>query len=288
MTHADEPDSVVADDAVPPTSPPAPEGGAPHTRAPAVQTPRTESSGAPDPNLALFMAAARDPAVDVAKLERLMALRKEVEEDSRKRAFYAALALAKGEFGPILKTRQVDYPHKDKEGQTKYSYEQFADIGAVVDPILARHGLGYRHRTVQAGGKLTVTCILSHAEGYSEENTLEGLEDKSGQKNANQAVGSTVTYLQRYTLKQALGIGAKNDDDGMAGDADPMITADDAVYIEQLIADTGGDLARLLTTVGADNIADMRASQFKQAAWLLETLKRRDKKAKAAADGTAQ
>ena len=270
-----EPDHI-ADDAAPPTALPAP-----------------RMAAAADPNLALFMAAARDPQVDIAKLERLMALRKEVEEDSRKRAFYAALALAKGEFGPILKTRIVDYPHKERDdreggGRTKYTYEQFADIGAVVDPILAKYGLSYRHKTVQAGGKLIVTCILSHADGYSEENTLEGIEDKSGQKNPNQSVGSTVTYLQRYTLKQAIGVGAKNDDDGQGGDDDPMITADDAVYIEQLIADTGSDLERLLKTVGADNVVDMRASQFKQAAWLLETIKRRDKKAKATADGTAQ
>ena len=260
----------------------------------ATEAPPPPSARAADPNLALFMAAARDPQVDVAKLERLMALRKEVEEDSRKRAFYAALALAKGEFGPILKTRTVDYPHKERDdreggGRTKYTYEQFADIGAVVDPILGKYGLSYRHKTVQAGGKLIVTCILSHADGYSEENTLEGIEDKSGQKNPNQSVGSTVTYLQRYTLKQAIGVGAKNDDDGMSSeDADPMITADDAVYIEQLITDTGGDRDRLLKTVKAENVADMRASQFKQAAWLLETVKRRDKKTKATADGTAQ
>lgn len=62
MTHA-EPDSVVADDAAPPTSPPAPEGGAPHS--PAVLTPRTEPSGAP--NLAAALAAAQGEIVNPAK-----------------------------------------------------------------------------------------------------------------------------------------------------------------------------------------------------------------------------
>jgi ERF superfamily len=225
-----------------------------------------------------------------------MAMFKEREQDSRKRAFYAALARAKGEFGPIIKTRVVDYEHREREGRepggrTKYKYEELADISAIVDPILSKHGLSYRHRTVQGqGGKMTVTCVLSHEDGYSEENSLEGLEDKSGQKNPNQAIASTVTYLQRYTLKEALGIGAGRDDDA-GGFDDPMITPDDVVYIEQLIGETGSDLERLLRTVGADSVVDMHASQFKQASWLLETVKRRERKkaeASEAADGPAQ
>ena len=271
---------TVAADAVDTAEPPAPEGGA-------VSNPRAVTpSGAPDPNLAALIAAARDSTVDVAKLERIMAMVKDREEDNRKRAFYAALALAKGEFGQIIKKRLVDYEHKDKSGRTSYRYEELADVSAVVDPILSKHGLSYRHRAIQNGDKITVTCILSHAEGYSEENSLEGFKDASGQKNPNQAIASTITYLQRYSLKEALGIGAGRDDDA-GGFDDPLITPDDVVYIEQLIADTGSDLEKLLKTVGAESVVDMRASQFKQAAWLLETVKRRDKKKAEGADGTA-
>lgn len=283
-THPNPDSAVVADDVVDAAPPLAPEGAASQALA---APPTREPSGAPDPNLAALIDAARKPDFDVAKMERIMAMMKEREEDARKRAFFAALALAKGEFGPILKTRQVDYPHKDGQGRTSYKHEELADISAVVDPVLARHGLSYRHRAVQNGDKITVTCILSHADGYSEENSLEGFKDASGQKNPNQAIASTITYLQRYTLKEALGIGAGRDDDA-GGFDDPMITPDDVVYIEQLIADTGSDLEKLLKTVGAESVVDMRASQFKQAAWLLETVKRREKKKAEAADGTAQ
>lgn len=285
MTHAEKSNPTLeleADRAADATLPPVPEGATP----PAV-TPRREPSGAPDPNLALLIEAARDPTFDAAKMETAVKLIERREEAARQRAFYAALALAKGEFGPILKKRQVDYEHKDKTGRTSYKYEELADIGAVVDPVLAKHGLSYRHRAIQNGDKITVTCILSHADGYSEENSLEGFKDASGQKNPNQAIASTITYLQRYSLKEALGIGAGRDDDA-GGFDDPMITPDDVVYIEQLIIDTGSDLEKLLKTVGADSVTDMRASQFKQAAWLLETVKRREKKKAEAADGTAQ
>ena len=217
-----------------------------------------------DPILLMIANAARDPAVDIEKFERLMALRERVSLADARRAFYAALAKAKGEFGPILKTRVVDYEHSDGQGRTNYRYEELADVGAVVDPILSKHGLSYRHKTVQDGVKIKVTCILSHEDGYSEENSLEGEADKSGKKNPNQAIASTVTYLQRYTLKEAVGVGAARDDDGAGGaPEDPVIEADDVVYIETLIRDTDSDLAKFLEFVRAPSIAEMRMSQFK-------------------------
>jgi hypothetical protein len=226
--------------------------------------------------------AARDPAVDIEKFERLMSLRERVSQAEARRAFYAALADAKGEFGPIIKTRVVDYEHSDGQGRTNYRYEELADIGAVVDPVLSKHGLSYRHKSAQDGAKIKVTCILSHRDGYSEENSLEGEADKSGKKNPNQSIASTVTYLQRYTLKEALGLGAARDDDGDGGGPeDPVIDFDEVAELEQLIRDTESNLAIFLETIQAPSIAEMRLSQYKRAKGLLNEKKRR------AASGTA-
>ncbi len=74
-----------------------------------------------------------------------------------------------------------------------------------------------RHKSEQAAGKVRVTCIVSHSAGYSENTTLEASEDHSGNKNTIQAIGSAATYLQRYTLKLALGLSASTDDDGQGG-----------------------------------------------------------------------
>jgi hypothetical protein len=233
--------------------------------------------GAPpsDPILLMIANAARDPAVDIEKFERLMALRERAGMADARRSFYGALARAKGEFGPILKTRQVDYAHKDGGGRTNYKYEELADVGAVVDPVLSKHGLSYRHKSTQEGGKIRVTCILSHEDGYSEENSLEGVEDKSGMKNPNQAIASTVTYLQRYSLKEALGLAASNDDDAAVGPAaDPVVDADDVAYVETLIRDTESDLPKFLETIGAPSVAEMRLSQYKRGIGLLNRKKR--------------
>jgi hypothetical protein len=259
----------IADAAVGVSPPPAP-------LVPAESMPHTPSAGAQDPLLAMIADAARDPAVDLAKLQGLMALKKEVEADRARRAFFAALALAKGEFGPIIKTRVVDYPHKDERGRTSYKHEDFFDVAIVVDPVLSKHGLSYRPKSTQEGGRIKVTCILSHADGHSEENSLESIEDKTGQKNAAQAIASTVTYLQRYTLKEALGIAAGRDDDG--GDPDPdqgLIDGDQLIQIQELLKETQSNLEIFFDTVGCGGFTDMTIAQWKRGVALLNEKKRR-------------
>lgn len=159
--------------------------------------------------------AARDTSVDVEKFERLMLMKERVEKQHAERDFNAAIAAAKLEIGPIVKNKTVDFT--SAKGRTNYKHEDMAEIARTIDPILARNGLSYRHKSEQSNGKLRVTCIVSHASGYSEPTTLEAAEDHSGNKNSIQAIGSAATYLQRYTLKLALGLSASTDDDGQGG-----------------------------------------------------------------------
>jgi hypothetical protein len=75
--------------------------------------------------------------------------------------------------------------------------------------------LSYRFRTeTPINGPVIVTCIVSHRDGYSEENSLSAGRDDTGNKNSLQAMGSAITYLQRYALKASLGLAAGIDDDG--------------------------------------------------------------------------
>lgn len=163
---------------------------------------------------------------NVETLNSLMELQERWEHNQAKKAFDEAIAAAKSEIGPIRKNRHVGYDSKKADsGRTEYSHEDFAEIAKQINPILANYGLSYRFRTASpVDGPVSVTCIISHRLGYSEENSLQAPRDVSGSKNPIQAIGSTVTYLQRYTLKAALGLAAENDDDGQQSGA-PIIQA---------------------------------------------------------------
>lgn len=182
----------------------------------------------------------------VETLDKLMALQERWEANQARKAFDQAIAAARAQIPPIIKNREVDFT--TGKGRTNYAYEDFAAIARTVDPILSQHGLSYRFRTAQEGPNITVTCILSHSGGYSETTSLTAGRDESGNKNSIQAVGSTATYLQRYTLKASLGLSVSHDDDAAAAAPEPAF--DLSPWRERIVASFGNPSA--LRAVAAD------------------------------------
>jgi hypothetical protein len=188
-------------------------------------------------------------------VEKLMSLQERWETGQARKAFDRAIAAAKAKITPIQRNAKG---HNDKR------YADFAAIAKVVDPILSEHGLSYRFRTAQSD-RISVTCILSHEDGHSEETTLSGPADASGSKNAIQAIGSTLTYLQRYSLVQMLGLAASNDDDGKAGGSGGAISEDQAAELIALADEVGADKRAFCEYFRIDGIAMMPAKDFERA-----------------------
>lgn len=222
-----------------------------------------------NPMAIIEMAIAKGAPVET--LERLMALQERYEANEAKKEFALAMASAKSEIRPIVKAKAVDFT--SAKGRTNYQYEDLAGIADAVDPILAKHGLSYRFRSAQNEGNISVTCILGHERGHTEETTLTAYRDESGNKNPIQAVGSTVTYLQRYTLKLALGLAATKDTDGVPPE-EPSKTIDEAQfrYLQDLIEKAVADESKMLAFCKVSKIEDMTQANYKWAEGLLRKM----------------
>jgi hypothetical protein len=218
--------------------------------------------------ISMIERAAVNPAVDVEKFARLLELREKAEASFARKAFNNAVALAKGEIGPIVKDKAVDFT--TQKGRTNYKYEGFDTIARAVDPILNANGLSYRFRAAQDGNKVAVTCILAHRDGYSEETTLSVAEDHSGNKNAIQAIGSAATYLQRYTLKLALGLAASLDDDAQSFGPGGEIDDAQLQELRQLIINTDSDLPKFLRYFRVETLDKLPAAKFDSAVRMLK------------------
>ena len=201
------------------------------------------------PNDLLTQAVAKG---DVELVEKLLTLQERWEKNQARKAFGRAIAAAKLELKPVIKKRQG---HNGK-------YEDMAAIADSVDPIISKHGLYYRYRSAQDDKKISVTCILEHDDGHCEETTLSGPPDTSGNKNAIQAIGSTATYLERYTLKLALGLAAAVDDDGRAAGDRPLIDADQAKTLRDNLKAVGASEARFIKWANVEKIEDIYADLF--------------------------
>jgi len=157
-----------------------------------------------------------DGKIDVDKLGALLAVQERWEAIQAKKAYVVAMAKFKENPPEILKDQTVSF------GQTSYKHASLHNVTTKINTELSKHGLTASWVTSQDNGSIKVTCKITHIQGHSEETSLSAPPDDSGKKNNIQAIGSTVTYLQRYTLKSLTGLAEHDqDDDGQGAVSKP-------------------------------------------------------------------
>ena len=156
-----------------------------------------------------------DGKIDVDKLEALLKVQMQWEANEAKKAYVQAMAAFKENPPEILKDKTVNYTAKG--GTVNYKHATLYNVTTKINQELSKHGLTAAWVTSQDNGSVKVTCKITHVMGHSEETCLSAPPDNTGSKNVIQAIGSTVTYLQRYTLLALTGLATcGQDDDGKA------------------------------------------------------------------------
>jgi len=158
-----------------------------------------------------MMLSAMQQGATLEQVEKMMDLQERWEHREAEKAFNDALAEFKAEAVEIIKRKTVDFT--SQKGRTYYKHAELSDVVEAVGPALSKHGFAWSWKTEQNGGNIRVTCILKHRQGHSDSVSLESGADQSGNKNGIQAIASTITYLQRHTLKAITGVSEKGDDD---------------------------------------------------------------------------
>lgn len=169
------------------------------------------------PGALLRIAVERDFPVE--KIQQLMDLQERWESTAARKAYVAAMSDLKRDDCPVIvKDRHVAFTNN--RGQlVEYDHSSLAQVATQCVHALAKHGFHHDWETRQNAGAVEVTCVVTHRQGHSTKKTLSAAPDQSGSKNQIQALASTVTYLQRYTLLMALGLAPADDDDGRASEA---------------------------------------------------------------------
>ncbi len=200
-----------------------------------------------------MLSRAVESGANIEVMEKLMALHERWEANQARKAFDEAIAQAKAEIPPIARNATA---HNSKR------YADFSAIARTIDPIISKYGLSYRFRSNQTD-RISVTCVISHKHGHSEETTLSGPADTTGNKNAIQAIGSTLTYLQRYSLVQALGLAAATDDDGQTSvNGAACITDEQVDELQRMLAETKSNLTLFLKHIKLESLTQIRADKF--------------------------
>jgi hypothetical protein len=162
--------------------------------------------------LSMIERAARDPSVDVSKMERMFEMRERVMKTSAEQAFNASFVAVRAAVGPVIKNKSND--------QTRSKYADLFAIADILDPVMTDNGFAATFGTADCPLEhhYRITGTLLHAQGHSKEYHVDVPVDGAGlkgnsNKTATHAFGSTMTYGRRY-LKVAMFDISITDSDG--------------------------------------------------------------------------
>ncbi len=214
--------------------------------------------------------AATDPSFDVAKLQQLLDMKERWDAMEAKKSFVSALNAFKADPPDVFKTKRVSFK------ETSYKHALLSDAVEVIGAALSKHGLSFRWECEQLdGGMIRVTCILTHAQGHSERVSLQAGADQTGAKNNIQALGSTVSYLERYTLFAITGLAAKDmDDDGQTAEIE-FITDNQAADLSALLEEVGADKVKFCEYFKISKVEELPTKAHKQAVALVEAKRKK-------------
>lgn len=176
--------------------------------------PRTHALATTVATPAMLLQIAVERGQPLEYVEKLMQLQERYEANEARKAYSQAFAAFKAEAVTLVKNKRVnDGPLKGK------GYAELHAVVNAVTPALSRHGLSASWRlTKDDRDWIEVTCTLKHIGGHSESVSMGGPPDSGGAKNKIMERASTVSYLERYTLKAILGL-SEQDDDNDGGQA---------------------------------------------------------------------
>lgn len=228
--------------------------------------PAVQQEAQPLTVLNIIAAAARDPSVDVAKLEALLRLQREVEEVEARREFNRALHEVQAKLPQVAKNGTISLRDRDGNDKGSIPFAKWEDVDAILRPIYSAHGFSLSFDTMPRpgdGGGAIIVGTLQHTAGHSRTASLPLPLDSGPGRNNLQAMGSTLSYGKRYVAEMLFNIVRKGEDrDG--ADPTPITEAQKGELIE-LQREAEADTRAFLAFLQVESLDDLPASRFGEA-----------------------
>ena len=203
---------------------------------------------------------------DLEQLEKLLALQERWEANEARKAYHKAMAEFKANPPQINKDKKVGY--KTSAGTVGYSHASLYNVTEKINSELSKYGLSASWMTKQ-NGQIIVTCKITHSKGHSEETSLSAPADTTGSKNVIQAIGSTITYLERYTLLALTGLATFEQDNDAQGPVD-IIGDKELHWLRDQLLSLNADETKFIKYLDIDELEKMPVSLLPKAKAAIE------------------
>ena len=227
--------------------------------------------------ISMIERAARDPSVDIAKMERLFDMQSRMEAERARREFLVAFNAMQPHLPVVEKNGRIVVPGKNDKADSKPApFARYEDIDAAARPVYTEHGFSVGFDIEQTPDRITAICVLGHIGGHVRRVSFSSPIESSGFKNNTQGWGSALQYCKRYSFCAALNIVTKGvDDDGKAAGAPETISEEQAATLREWIEITSSDQAAFCAYYKVAKLSDLPATKFDAA---VNTFKTKQKK----------
>ncbi len=224
----------------------------------------------------MLMEAVRDPEFDANKLELMISLKERVDATEAKNAFQDAMFRFHENPPRIVKEAPVFGKNKDDGPQ--YYYAKFEKTVAQVRPALRAVGITATWSSEPLENGITkVTCMLRHTLGHEERSSMAGAPETGGSKNSIQGVGSSDSYLRKYTYLSVIGLVAEGEDTD--GNVEPeTISNEQLTELQDLGDKTMSDIPKLCKSFGIVALYELPANQYFRVVGMMHEKAKREAK----------
>lgn len=215
--------------------------------------------------LAVIERAARDPNVDIDKMERLIAMQERVHNRDAELEFNRAMNAAQAEMRPI--SANASNP------QTRSRYATFDKLDRALRPIYTHHGfsLSFDEGDSPKPEHVRVLCYVSHTAGHTRTYHRDMPADGKGAKGGDvmtktHAAGAAGSYGARYLLKGIWNVAVGEDDnDGNEVAAAQPVSVAQYNALKQRVTDVQADEPKFCDYFRIADLSEMPARRFDEA-----------------------
>lgn len=217
-----------------------------------------------DAYLEMIERAARDPSVDIDKIERLMAMRERMLDREAEQAFSAAMKAAQAEMPQVLRDA--------KNTQTNSRYARYETISEAIQPVITKHGfsLSFGEDASPKDGHIRIVCDVMHEAGHTRRYHADIPVDNVGMKGsvnktATHAYGSTKSYGKRYLKCDIFDVAVTDQDDDGNAAGTPGLTEEQVGTLIELLDSVGASREEFCAWAKVEKLSQIPAKDFPKA-----------------------
>lgn len=216
----------------------------------------------------VIKSAALNPNTNVANIQAMFEMYRQIEMQRREDAFNRDMMLAQKEMPQIFRDKKNE--HKN------YRYSTLQELNSRAVPIYTQHGFALSFGTLDGApaGHYRMTCKVSHRDGFSRDYMADLPSDMLGDKGnpnktAIQGFGSSMSYGRRYMTMLIFNMSTTDEDDDGEGGAQTgpqgVISIEQRDTLAKIIEENGFPIDQFLKWAGVETLADIPAASYQKA-----------------------